>query len=278
MTASLFVQMLLLATALSGALRMWDHWIWRPARKQEDGTYKAWPTWLDNTAGMFYYLLALLVLRCFVVEIYEVPTGSLLPTVQLKDRILVDKFSYGLRNPLTNEVLIPTGQPNRGDIVVFQYPVDPQEMYVKRVIGLPGDIVLYENKTLTVNGKAPFRYATHFSEKAQTQGMVEKTEWLITQAGLVRPHRIWVQPDLEIDYQRQPAYRANPYCDHQGQRITCKIPPGHYFMMGDNRDNSSDSRVWGLVSEQQIVGKAHRVLFNTEQWGRAGHPLEALEP
>lgn len=273
MTASLFVQILVLATAVCGVLRFIDFWLWKPYRQEQEGLAAKQPAWLDNTAGMFYYLLAILVLRCFVAEVYVVPTGSLLPTVQLNDRLLVDKFSYGLRNPLTNNIVVPMGHPSRGDIVVFHYPPDPGQMYVKRLIGLPGDVVEYSDKTLRINGQRPFSQSDISSEQAQAQGLQERTEDLVTENGVLKQHRIWVQPDMEIDYVRQPAFRPTPHCKHEVQRMVCTVPAGQYFMMGDNRDNSSDSRVWGFVSEQQIVGKAHRVLFNTSQLSRIWQAL-----
>jgi signal peptidase I len=227
----------------------------------------AQPWWLDWTAGLFPVILAVFVLRSFLFEPFKIPSGSMIPTLLVGDLILVNKYHYGVRLPVINKKIIDNNPVQRGDVMVFRYPVDPRVDYIKRVVGLPGDEVSYVNQKLSVNGQPvpmqslgdfydedSLRYAPMFSEKL---GEVE--------------HRILVEP-------RRPAYNgAEPKtfpmhenCSYTAEGVTCKVPAGHYFMMGDNRDNSQDSRFWGFVPDQNIVGRAFFVWMNLGDLGRIG--------
>ena len=208
-----------------------------------------------------WVLLAFLLVHRFVVNHYRVPTGSLEPTVRPGDFVLVNQFSYGLHLPITNTLLWENHRPERGDVVVFRYPPQPDIMYVKRVVGLPGDHVRYQNKTLTVNGEPVDSTLVGMDRMLSSTGDA---------ATVIRRHE---SPDRHPhDVFIRPTFSPMDFVD-----VT--VPEGHYFVMGDNRDNSADSRVWGPLPEQNLVGKAMRVLISWQpdrwmlEWSRLGLSL-----
>ena len=225
----------------------------------------AQPWWLDWTAGLFPVILVVFLLRSFLFEPFKIPSGSMLPTLEIGDLILVNKYHYGIRLPVIHKKLIPNHDPQRGDVMVFRYPEDPSIDFIKRVVGIPGDEVAYLNQTLTINGKPvpvrqlPDKYddekralSKQFSEKL---GEVE--------------HTIFVDPSLRPYY----SVKSFPYvsnCRYSAEGVVCKVPPGHYFMMGDNRDNSQDSRFWGFVPDENIVGRAFFIWMNFGNLKRFG--------
>jgi len=224
------------------------------------------PWWLEWTAGLFPVILAVFFLRSFLFEPFKIPSGSMIPTLQVGDLILVNKYHYGIRLPVINKKIIANHEPQRGDVMVFRYPVDPRVDYIKRVVGVPGDEVAYLNKRLTINGQpVPItalpdyydedaaRYAQHFSEKL---GDVE--------------HRILVDKDRPAFIPGVQSFPNSEACRYSAEGVTCKVPAGHYFMMGDNRDNSQDSRYWGFVPDENIVGRAFLVWMNFANLGRIG--------
>ncbi len=225
------------------------------------------PWWLDWTAGLFPVILIVFILRSFLFEPFKIPSGSMIPTLMVGDLILVNKFHYGVRLPVINKKIIANNDPQRGDVMVFRYPVDPRQDYIKRVVGIPGDVVTYNNQTLSLNGqklttvaKGDFydedslRYSPQFSEKL---GAVE--------------HNILVDPKRQAYYGPDPkAFPMSENCRYTAEGLSCKVPPGHYFMMGDNRDNSQDSRYWGFVPDENIVGRAFFVWMNFGNLGRIG--------
>lgn len=225
------------------------------------------PWWLDWTAGLFPVILIVFVLRSFLFEPFKIPSGSMVPTLMVGDLILVNKYHYGVRLPVINTKILDNNPVQRGDVMVFRYPVDPRVDYIKRVVGLPGDTVTYVNQQLSINGQPvqtvpqgefydedSLRYAPLFTEKL---GDVE--------------HRILVNPQQGSYYGVQP--KRFPFaenCRYSAEGLSCTVPPGHYFMMGDNRDNSQDSRFWGFVPDDHIVGKAFFVWMNFRNLGRIG--------
>jgi signal peptidase I len=225
------------------------------------------PWWLDWTAGLFPVILVVFLLRSFLFEPFKIPSGSMIPTLLVGDLILVNKYHYGVRLPVLNKKIIDNNAVERGDVMVFRYPVDPRQDYIKRVVGIPGDVVEFANQTLSVNGQPvpmtpqgdfydedTLRYAPKFNEKL---GAVE--------------HGILVNPKAASYFGPQP--KAFPFaenCRYSAEGMSCKVPPGHYFMMGDNRDNSQDSRYWGFVPDENIVGKAFFVWMNFGNLGRIG--------
>ncbi|MEC5211714.1 signal peptidase I [Polaromonas sp. CG_9.5] len=224
------------------------------------------PWWLDWTAGLFPVIIIVFLLRSFLFEPFKIPSGSMIPTLLVNDLILVNKFHYGVRLPVINLKVLDNHSPERGDVMVFRYPPKPSLDYIKRVVGIPGDEVAYLNKKLTINGKPlpktplpeffdvdSMRYAKQFEE---TNG--DKTYRLLNDDD--RPSFIAGADNFK--------FREN--CRYSTEGVVCKVPAGHYFMMGDNRDNSLDSRYWGFVPEANIVGKAFFVWMNFGNLKRIG--------
>ncbi|EKF73938.1 signal peptidase I [Alcanivorax hongdengensis A-11-3] len=197
---------------------------------------------VETSNSLISVFFVVLVIRSFIVEPFTIPSGSMLPTLQVHDFILVSKFSYGLRLPITNTKIIETGEPKRGDVMVFKYPKDRSINFIKRVVGLPGDRVVVRDNQLTINGKL---VARDLVNEKEGNGIWHRE--YVEQLGHAT-HLIWQQG------------RINPYTGQkvipsrtQGEWI---VPDGHYFVMGDNRDNSNDSRFWGMVPEKLVVGRA----------------------
>ncbi len=226
------------------------------------------PWWLDWTAGLFPVILAVFLLRSFLFEPFKIPSGSMMPTLLVGDLILVNKFTYGLRLPVVNTKLTEGTPPARGDVMVFRYPPKPSLDYIKRVVGVPGDEVAYLNKKLTINGQPVPKEALpeYFDEDA----MRYFKQYSETLGG--KTHRL-----LNDDSRRAGLSEAEimPFpnqqnCRYSVEGVVCKVPPGSYFMMGDNRDNSLDSRYWGFVPDANIVGRAFFVWMNFGNLKRIG--------
>jgi signal peptidase I len=226
----------------------------------------AQPWWLDWTAGLFPVILAVFLLRSFLFEPFKIPSGSMIPTLLVGDLILVNKFHYGIRLPVINTKITEGTPPKRGDVMVFRYPPKPSLDYIKRVVGLPGDEVSYLNKQLSINGvpveshqiadffdEESMRYAKQYEEKLGEQS-----------------HRLLINDDRPAFIPGASEFPNRDNCRYSVEGVVCKVPPGHYFMMGDNRDNSLDSRYWGFVPDQNIVGRAFFVWMNFSSLSRIG--------
>jgi signal peptidase I len=197
------------------------------------------PFWREYGEALFIALIMALVIRAFLVQAFSIPSGSMQPTLLIGDYLLVNKFTYGLRNPLTNKVWIPISMPQRGDVVVFIFPQDPSKDYIKRVVGLPGDRIQIINKKVILNGKEL------------------KTPQAVYDDHLVIP---------------TPQDQTGPARDNLGPVV---VPANSYFVMGDNRDHSYDSRFWGFVPMDNFRGKAFIMYFSWE--GASGQSFfEAL--
>ncbi len=254
------------ATLLSGLI--WGGYlVWKrffakeaetAAQAAEGESERKEPLLVDYARSFFPIFLFVLLLRAFVVEPFRIPSGSMMPTLLVGDFILVNKYSYGLRMPVTKTKLVEIGEPQRGDVVVFRYPRDPKVDYIKRLVGLPGDRIAYRDKKLYVNGKLmpqkPVGWYEPVGSGERMRGAIELIEDL---DGV--EHSILVNP-------RTPDF--GPGCQVLA-RGEVKVPEGHYFMMGDNRDNSNDSRCWGFVPESNLVGKAF-VIWLSIDWNRPG--------
>jgi signal peptidase I len=257
-----FTEALLIATLVTGLVYAYEKRFFIPAGGLEPG-------WLDLGRSFFPIILMVFLVRSFVVEPFKIPSGSMIPTLKIGDFILVNKFAYGLRAPVTNRVVIPVGHPERGDVMVFRYPVDPSTDYIKRVVGLPGDTVRYDAKRLTING-APVAVDPVSAELARGLEEFPTSERFLETLGS-HHHVIQIrkeQPTLFTSRVGRFPFREN--CQYENDGFTCVVPPGHYFMMGDNRDSSSDSRYWGFVPEENIVGKAFFIWWNFSDFGRVG--------
>ncbi len=226
----------------------------------------AQPWWLDWTAGLFPVIVAVFLLRSFLFEPFKIPSGSMIPTLRVGDLILVNKFTYGLRLPVLHTKVTQGTPPQRGDVMVFRYPPQPSLDYIKRVVGLPGDEVAYLNKRLSINGTlleteaAPdffdddaMRYFKQFEEKLGAH-----------------EHYVLNNTDVPAFVQGASKFAYRENCRYSVEGVVCTVPEGHYFMMGDNRDNSLDSRYWGFVPEANIVGRAFFVWMNFGDWKRIG--------
>jgi len=224
------------------------------------------PWWLEYTASFFPVILAVFVVRSFIVEPFKIPSGSMVPTLLVGDFILVNKYEYGLRVPITNTKLTQGKPLTRGDVVVFRYPKDESVDYIKRVIGLPGDTVAYENKQLTINGKPVPETAQpdYFDDEriGYAKQFVEDLDG--------RKNAILNNPQVPPFVVGADDYPYRDNCVYNAQGVSCKVPAGHYFMMGDNRDNSADSRYWGFVPDKNIVGRAFFIWMNFNNLKRIG--------
>ncbi len=225
------------------------------------------PWWLDWTAGLFPVILIVFLLRSFLFEPFKIPSGSMVPTLLVGDLILVNKFHYGVRLPVINKKIIDNHPVARGDVMVFRYPVDPRLDYIKRVVGLPGDEIAYLGQRLTVNGVLvpTVSLGEHYDEDSMSYSP------MYTETFGEQEHKI------RVDLRRSAYYGPEPHtfpnaanCRYSPEGVVCKVPPGHYFMMGDNRDNSQDSRYWGFVPDENIVGRAFFVWMNFGNLGRVG--------
>jgi signal peptidase I len=219
------------------------------------------PVLTEYARSLFPVILAVLVLRSFLVEPFRIPSGSMMPTLLVGDFILVNKFSYGVRLPVINTKILDTGEPERGDVVVFRYPKNPSIDYIKRVIGVPGDTVSYYNKQLFINGKPA---------EQQPDGTFIGTGSGVSMSGAKKrlEHLLGVDHNILIDETRGTL---------EGEFT---VPEGKYFVMGDNRDNSNDSRYWGFVPEENLVGKAFMIWMNWDSqadgvaWERLGNSIK----
>ena len=229
-------------------------------------SHLAQPWWLDWTAGLFPVILMVFLLRSFVFEPFKIPSGSMIPTLLVGDLILVNKFTYGLKLPVAGTRLTQGNPVQRGDVVVFRYPPKPSVDYIKRVVGVPGDEVAYLNKRLTLNGQpVPQTTASDFFDESTMEYYKQFDE----QLG-VKNHRIIVDDRRPAFVAGAAEFQSRDNCRYSVEGVTCTVPPGHYFMMGDNRDNSLDSRYWGFVPEGHIVGKAFFVWMNFGNLKRIG--------
>ncbi len=244
---------LTLLTAFTGAVVAMDKLVWKTADADSRQAPTAQQVLVEYSRSFFPVLLFVLVIRSFIFEPFRIPSGSMMPTLLEGDFIFVKKYSYGLRLPVTETKVIETGNPERGDVIVFRLPSDPSINYIKRVIGLPGDTVVYERHRLTING--------------------EKVD--LTQSD----DASWSAPLFveDLDGRVHDILVTNP--EYSTRDNTYLVPEGHYFVMGDNRDRSKDSRFIGSIPEEFLVGEAvriwmHFVPWNMPVWERIGRKIQ----
>lgn len=265
-----FTAVLLIFVLLTGIV-----WLIHKGRLKKNTTDNSHFT--DYMSGFFPIIFIVFVVRTFIAEPFQIPSSSMRPGLVVGDFILVNKFSYGIRVPIANNVLIPVGEVKRGDVVVFNYPEDPQVNYIKRAVGLPGDVVEYRNKNLIINGKMVSDQASgvyQYSDVTRQYGVVniqaEQYQETLDQANYsvlkMSGQPAFLPQGVRTDF---PYRNQCEYAD-DGSWFRCTVPEGHYFMMGDNRDNSEDSRYWGFVNDKLIVGKAFLIWMNFQDFGRIG--------
>ena len=259
-----FSLVLLVLVVLTGAVALFDRLVNAEPRRQAVAKLKAVqqppsealaeaiavaeqePIVVEYAKSFFPVLLIVLVLRSFLVEPFQIPSGSMIPTLEVGDFILVNKYTYGLRLPVVGTKIVDINEPKRGEVMVFIPPHDSR-YFIKRVVGLPGDTIRYEDKVLYINDERVPSQPIDQVEIEMPNGMMQSGILLTETLG-------------EVEHETQIMNAPS----RDGGRTVWVVPEGHYFMMGDNRDNSADSRVWGAVPEQNIVGKAFAVWMNKE--------------
>ena len=246
-----FAFWLVVLSSLTGFIYLLDIIFWARHRKPDQKPGKI----IEYARSFFPIFIIVLFLRSFLVEPFRIPSGSLEPTLLVGDFIVVNKFAYGIRLPVIEKKIIPIANPKTGDIAVFRWPPAPTYDYIKRVIGVPGDKIVYHNKVLTINGvEMKQRFVEYTTDESSGKAVAKYTEHL---NGV--DHDIFVRTDV-------------PAVD-----FTVEVPKGHYFMMGDNRDDSADSRFWGFVGDEYLRGKATLTWLSWNsntyaiRWSRLGH-------
>ena len=234
------------------------------AREEQRARLLKQPWWVEYSVSFFPVILIVFLLRSFLVEPFKIPSSSMVPTLLVGDFILVNKYAYGIRLPVVNRKIVPLGEPSRGDVMVFRYPEDPSLDYIKRVVGLPGDRIEYRNKRLFINGQAVAE--RQVDDYLSRERMQFSRRYIETLGGV--DHEILLEDDAPAAV--LPTRAASGNCTYNMNGLACTVPAGHYFVMGDNRDNSSDSRVWGFVPDENIVGKAFFIWLNLNELGRFG--------
>lgn len=253
-----FPLILVIATFVTGLVWLVDALVFAPRRRARAARSEHdEPLLVEYARSFFPVLLVVLLLRSFLFEPFRIPSGSMIPSLLVGDFILVSKFSYGVRLPVINTKILDTGEPERGDVAVFRYPLDPSLDYIKRVVGLPGDTVVYRDKTFYINGEEipvsgdqpyemPGTDAIQRGVSLREEALGDVTHDILVEDG---------QPSIDGEFQ---------------------VPEGHYLMVGDNRDNSNDGRFWGFVPEENLVGKAKYIWMHWSGgvlWSRLGDKI-----
>ena len=258
---------LVVLSAITGVIWLLDYALWRHQRAraaQQDGKKIPEPIYVDYARSLFPVFFIVLILRSFLFEPFRIPSQSMMPTLWVGDFILVNKFAYGVRLPVLHTEIYQYGRPQRGDVVVFRYPNNPSVNYIKRVIGVPGDHVVYENKRLTINGQ-------DVSEKFLGRYVGEGSGQEMTHALYFEENLLGVKHRVLNRQQSQDYYYQYAQGLGKGKRIDFVVPPDQYYVMGDNRDNSNDSRYWGTVPVDNLVGKAVLIWFSWDfDYGLSG--------
>ncbi|MBA4697383.1 MAG: signal peptidase I [Legionella sp.] len=245
-----FALLLVILSAISGIIYLLDVLIFAKKR----GAHAPQPKIIEYSRSFFPIFIFVLLLRSFLLEPFRIPSGSLEPTLHVGDFVAVNKFAYGLRLPVLETKILAIANPKRGEISVFRWPPNPHFDYIKRVIGVPGDHINYHNKTLTINGKLmPKTFVGYTTDESSGQPVAKYRENL---DGVF--HDVYLRPDTS------------------GEDFDVTVPPNHYFMMGDNRDDSADSRYWGFIEDRFLRGKAFLVWMSWNsktdaiRWSRIG--------
>jgi len=229
------------------------------ARSKLESDILRQPTWIEYSGSFFPVIALVFFLRSFLWEPFKIPSSSMVPTLLIGDLILVNKYTYGIRLPIINKKVVQLNDPQRGDVMVFKYPKDMSQDYIKRVIGVPGDKIVYQNKRLTVNGQV-ISYAG--MEDYLEEGTLTYQKQFSEQLGNVQHRILNDDTKASINLGQVEDFPGREACTFNYEGFSCVVPEGNYFMMGDNRDNSADSRYWGFVPDKNIVGKAFFVWMN----------------
>jgi signal peptidase I len=236
-----FALLMFILLVVTGAIWGLDRLLWAPKRRGA-GSRKE-PMAVEYARAFFPVILIVFLLRSFLVEPFRIPSGSMLPTLLIGDFILVNKYTYGIRLPVVNAKVMDVGEPKRGDVMVFRFPGDPSVNYIKRVVGVPGDHIEYRNKELYINGQ-PERQSDPRPVQFYGEGDGAATRYTEDLDGVKHGILLTDSPDTPFDV---------------------VVPPGQFFVMGDNRDHSNDSRYWGFVPDKNIVGRAFLIWFSWDE-------------
>jgi signal peptidase I len=263
-----FAAVLLIAALVTGLVWLFDAKVTR--RKRTAGEPE--PVVVDMARAFFPVIVVVFLIRSFWIEPFKIPSGSMKPTLLVGDFILVNKYTYGIRIPVINKKVIDVNPIRRGDVVVFRYPADPSVDYIKRVIGLSGDKVVYKGKRLTINGEPVAVQGSGFYTDSELNYLRLPT---FNEKLGEKSHQMMIvpaQPPVNLAEVRQFAHREN--CEYNDDGFSCTVPAGEYFMMGDNRDQSSDSRYWGFVPDDHVKGRAFLVWMNFGDFKRIGSGID----
>jgi len=253
-------EILFLATLATGAC--WLGWKLKVRRLAAEPESKPW--WVSFGAELFIVVALMFSCRVAVADWPRVPSGSMEPTLRVGDYLLVNHLAYGPRLPFTNTA-IEFGKPQRGDVVVFRFPLDVSQFYVKRLVGMPGDVVSFRDGAVSVNGEA---VDVELLGDGTGIGVLPEDigHWMLRETAAGHSRTVKVNPFLQG---RLPVDGLGAACTASAAGAwRCRVPQGHYLMLGDNRDNSADSRAWGFLPHEQVYGKAVRVLFNLHDLSR----------
>lgn len=266
-----FALILFTATLVTGGVWLVDHLLqrYRPAARRAEGAKL--PLLVEYARSFFPVILAVFLLRSFLVEPFKIPSGSMIPTLQIGDFILVNKYEYGIRLPVINQKVLSLGEPQRGDVMVFRFPQDERLDYIKRVVGVPGDTIEYRaDKRLIINGR-PVAWAPTSEYAYEAGGLNWVRGQQYREALDAGTHTSLVVPSMPpvIEHQVQGDFAFRDNCRYENAGFRCTVPVGHYFMMGDNRDASNDSRYWGFVPDRNIVGRAFFIWWNFDDFATA---------
>ncbi|MDK4555572.1 signal peptidase I [Kingella kingae] len=280
-----FTAVLLLFTLITSATWLWKKISHKNKDIPDNNHFR------DYMAGFFPIIAIVFVLRTFVAEPFQIPSSSMRPGLVKGDFILVNKFAYGIRIPVINSVLIPTGQVQRGDVAVFTYPVDTKLNYIKRIVGVAGDVIEYKDKVLTVNGEVQTTIpasASNYVYPDDREPMIQReasqfnTQFFGHEFAILQENNM---PSVDAgtwnnyqDLMHKQNFTSGleQHCTYEadGSGFKCTVPEGKYFAMGDNRDASADSRYWGFVDDKLMVGKAFLIWLNPTDLSRIGHMID----
>ena len=262
--------LLLLATLITGVVWALDKWVLAKKRAADEPRSQG----VEYCVSLFPVIFLVFVLRSFLIEPFRIPSGSMMPTLLAGDFILVNKYTYGIRLPVIDKKVIEINQPQRGEVMVFHFPEDPSIDYIKRVVGLPGDVVEYKDKRLAINGQ-PLAYEENGTFSFEAGGLNFVTGIIYREKLGTEPHAAMVIPGIPgfLPEQVRP-FPHQENCTYNEDSFSCKVPDGHYFMMGDNRDGSNDGRYWGFVPDENIVGKAFFIWMNFGDMKRIGTSIQ----
>lgn len=258
-----FALILFLALVITGGIWLIDHLFFARQRQPEAKL----PTLVDYAKSFFPVILVVFLLRSFLVEPFKIPSGSMLPTLLVGDFILVNKYTYGIRLPVINKKILDVSQPARGDVMVFRFPWDTSIDYIKRVVGLPGDVVEYADKRLIINGEpVVMEPKGKFEYMGQGLNFVRGDTWSET-LGRHRHTAMTLAGEPPVRaYEVLGNFPHRDNCSYSETGFRCTVPAGYYFMLGDNRDASNDSRYWGFVPDENVVGRAFFIWWNFDDF------------